>query len=311
MAYQREVQLKPLTRAVSEITPQVRRQGRGLVAFVRRFPIGCVGAFVLVFVAFLAIAAPLVSRYDPTHVQLRERKALPSWSHPLGTDYEGRDILTRVIYGGRVSLAVSVLSVLLGTTVGALWGVASAYIGGRFDMHSQRLLEIFMSFPPLVLAMLLVIGLGAGLWAVVIAIGITRLPFGVRVVRSVALSVKELAYVESARSIGASNLRIMVLYIAPQCLAAYLVLATAQLGVAIVIEASLGFLGVGIPPPTPTWGNMMGGAVANVLIPHWPLVVFPGLTITLVVLAFNFFGDAIRDVFDPKLRGSNSLTMRT
>jgi len=265
----------------------------------------------LLIVTFGALAAPLITVYDPTQVTLRERKGLPSWSHPLGTDYEGRDILTRVIYGGRVSLAVAVLSVLLGTTVGALWGVASAYIGGRFDMHSQRLLEIFMSFPPLVLAMLLVIGLGAGLWAVVIAIGITRLPFGVRVVRSVALSVKELAYVESARSIGASNLRIMVLYIAPQCLAAYLVLATAQLGVAIVIEASLGFLGVGIPPPTPTWGNMMGGAVANVLIPHWPLVVFPGLTITLVVLAFNFFGDAIRDVFDPKLRGSNSLTMRT
>jgi len=154
--------------------------------------------------------------------------------------------------------------------------------------------------------MVLVIGMGAGLWAVVIAIGMTRLPFGVRVVRSVALSVKELVYVEAARAIGASNLRIMVRYIAPQCLAAYLVLATAQLGVAIVIEASLGFLGVGIPPPTPTWGNMMGGAVANVLIPHWPLVVFPGATITLVVLAFNFFGDAIRDVFDPKLRGSNS-----
>src|SRR5215510_14748231 len=311
MAHQREVQLKPLPLSGPSVIPQVRRQGRGLVAFVRRFPVGCVGALVLVLVALLALAAPLVSRYDPTHVQLRERKELPSWSHTLGTDYEGRDILTRIIYGGRVSLAVSILSVLLGTTVGALWGVASAYIGGRFDMHSQRLLEIFMSFPPLILATLLVIGLGAGLWAVVIAIGITRLPFGVRVVRSVALSVKELAYVESARSIGASNLRIMVLYIAPQCLAAYLVLATAQLGVAIVIEASLGFLGVGIPPPTPTWGNMMGGAVANVLIPHWPLVVFPGLTITLVVLAFNFFGDAIRDVFDPKLRGSNSLTMRT
>ncbi len=260
----------------------------------------------LLIVTFGALAAPLVTVHDPTQVKLRERKEIPSWSHPLGTDYEGRDILTRLIYGGRVSLAVSVLSVLLGTTVGALWGVVSAYVGGRFDMHSQRLLEIFMSFPPLVLAMLLVIGLGAGLWAVVIAIGITRLPFGVRVVRSVALSVKELVYVEAARAIGASNLRIMVRYIAPQCLAAYLVLATAQLGVAIVIEASLGFLGVGIPPPTPTWGNMMGGAVANVLIPHWPLVVFPGATITLVVLAFNFFGDAIRDVFDPKLRGSNS-----
>ena len=311
MAQHSHVQLEPRVVFRTGALALPREGVRGLASFIRRFPAGCIGAVLLLIVTFGALAAPLITVYDPTQVTLRERKGLPSWSHPLGTDYEGRDILTRVIYGGRVSLAVAVLSVLLGTTVGALWGVASAYIGGRFDMHSQRLLEIFMSFPPLVLAMLLVIGLGAGLWAVVIAIGITRLPFGVRVVRSVALSVKELAYVESARSIGASNLRIMVLYIAPQCLAAYLVLATAQLGVAIVIEASLGFLGVGIPPPTPTWGNMMGGAVANVLIPHWPLVLFPGLTITLVVLAFNFFGDAIRDVFDPKLRGSNSLTMRT
>jgi ABC-type dipeptide/oligopeptide/nickel transport system permease subunit len=271
-----------------------------------------VGALVLVLVTVLALAAPLVTVYDPTQVKLGERKQIPSWGHPLGTDYEGRDILTRLIYGGRVSLAVACLSVLLGTTVGAVWGVASAYIGGRFDMHSQRLLEVCMSFPPLILAMVLVVGIGAGLWAVVIAIGITRLPFGVRVVRSVALSVKELAYVEAARAIGASHLRVMLRYIAPQCLASYLVLATAQLGVAIVIEASLGFLGVGIPPPAPTWGNMMGGAVANVLIPHWPVVVFPGLTITIVVLAFNFFGDAIRDVFDPKLRsGSSSLAVRT
>jgi peptide/nickel transport system permease protein len=311
MAQHSDVQLEPRAVFRTGAIALAREEVRGLASFIRRFPAGCIGAVLLLIVTFCALAAPLITVHDPTQVKLRERKEIPSWSHPLGTDYEGRDILTRVIYGGRVSLAVSVLSVLLGTTVGALWGVASAYIGGRFDMHSQRLLEIFMSFPPLVLAMLLVIGLGAGLWAVVIAIGITRLPFGVRVVRSVALSVKELAYVESARAIGASNLRIMVLYIAPQCLAAYLVLATAQLGVAIVIEASLGFLGVGIPPPTPTWGNMMGGAVANVLIPHWPLVLFPGLTITLVVLAFNFFGDAIRDVFDPKLRGSNSLTMRT
>src|SRR6266702_4952791 len=160
MAHQHEVQLKPLTRAGSGVIPSVQRQRRGLVAFVRRFPVGCVGALVLVCVAFLAIAAPLVSRYDPTHVQLRERKALPSWSHPLGTDYEGRDILTRIIYGGRVSFAVAFLSFVFGTTVGAVWGVASASIGGRFDLPSQRLLAIFMSFPPLILAMVLVVGMG-------------------------------------------------------------------------------------------------------------------------------------------------------
>ena len=307
MAHPREVQLAPLTSAESAGISSGQRAGLGLGAFVRRFPVGGAGALVLVLVALLAIAAPLVSRYDPTHVQLRERKALPSWSHPLGTDYEGRDILTRLIYGGRVSLAVAILAVVLGTTVGAFWGVTSAYSGGRYDMLSQRLLEIGMAFPPLILAMVLVVGMGAGLWAVILAIGITRLPFGVRVVRAVALSVQELPYVDAARAIGASHHRIILQHIAPQCVAAYLVLITTQLGVAIVIEASLGFLGIGIPPPTPTWGNMMGGAVANVLIPHWPLVVFPGLTITIVVLAFNFFGDAIRDACDPRLRNSRAL----
>src|SRR5262245_64153616 len=148
MAHQREVQLKPLPLSGPSVIPQVRRQGRGLIAFVTRFPVGCVGALVLALVALLAIAAPLVSRYDPTHEQLRERKALASWNHPLGTDYEGRDILTRLIYGGRVSLAVSILAVVLGTTVGAFWGVISAYSGGRFDLLSQRLLEIGMAFPP-------------------------------------------------------------------------------------------------------------------------------------------------------------------
>jgi ABC-type dipeptide/oligopeptide/nickel transport system permease subunit len=195
------------------------------------------------------------------------------------------------------------MAVLLGTTIGAMWGVASAHVGGRFDITSQRVLEVFMAFPSLVLAMVLLVGIGAGLWTVIIAIAVTRLPYGVRVVRSVALSVRETDYVLAARAIGVSNLRMMVRHIAPQCIAPYLVLASAHLGVAIIIESSLGFLGVGIPPPTSTWGNMLGGAVANVLIPHWPLVVFPGVAISLVVLGFNFFGDAARDAFDPKLRG--------
>jgi peptide/nickel transport system permease protein len=311
MTQQSDIQRTRLAPLQARVIPPVKNGVPGIISFARQYPLGCAGAMILAIVAFLAIAAPLVTVHDPNQVKLRERKEAPSWSHPLGTDYEGRDILTRIIYGGRLSLAVSFLAVLLGTTAGALWGVASAYIGGRFDMISQRLLEIFMSFPPLILAMVLVVGMGAGLWAVVIAIGVTRLPYGVRVVRSVALSVKGLTYVDAATAIGASNLRIMVQHIAPQCMASYLVLATAQLGVAIVIEASLGFLGVGIPPPAPTWGNMMGGAVANVLIPHWPLVVFPGGTITIVVLAFNFFGDAIRDAFDPKLRGSQGLSIGT
>src|SRR5262249_59797341 len=202
-----DVQLEP--RVVFRTGALARGEGLGIASFVRRFPAGCIGAVILLLVPFCALAAPLVTVHDPTQVKLRERKEIPSWSHPLGTDYEGRDILTRIIYGGRVSLAVAILAVVLGTTVGAFWGVTSAYTGGRYDMLSQRLLEIGMAFPPLILAMVLVVGMGAGLWAVVIAIGVTRLPFGVRVVRAMALSVKELPYVDAATALGASHLRII------------------------------------------------------------------------------------------------------
>jgi ABC-type dipeptide/oligopeptide/nickel transport system permease subunit len=228
----------------------------------------------------------------------------PSAHSYFGTDQIGRDNLSRVIYGSRSSLAVAIAAVLLGTTTGSLWGLASGYMGGRFDIISQRMIEFLQSFPDLILAMAISMALGAGTWTVIIAIAITRIPFGGRVVRAVALSLKEIAYVEAARGIGASTLRIMARHILPQCVAPYLVLATTHLGVAIIIEASLGFLGVGIPPPTPTWGNMIADSLNSGLVPPWWLVVFPGLAITLTVLAFNLFGDGIRDTLDPRLRGS-------
>jgi len=194
--------------------------------------------------------------------------------------------------------------VLFGTTVGAFWGLASGYLGGRFDIYSQRILEFLQSFPDLILAMAIAMALGAGTGTVIIAIAITRIPFGGRVIRAVVLSVKEMQFVESARSLGASSFRIMARHILPQCIAPYLILATTHLGVAIIIEASLGFLGVGIPPPTPTWGNMLSDALNAGLVPPWWLVLFPGLAITLTVLAFNLLGDGIRDVLDPRLRGA-------
>jgi ABC-type dipeptide/oligopeptide/nickel transport system permease subunit len=184
--------------------------------------------------------------------------------------------------------------------VGSLWGLASGYLGGRFDLMSQRAMEILQAFPDLILAMAISMAIGTGLPAVIIAIAITRLPFGGRVIRSVALSVKELAYVEAGRASGASHGRIMALHILPQCLAPYLVLATTHLGVAIVIEAALGFLGVGIPPPTPTWGNMLADSLTS-LVPNWWQVFFPGLAITITVLGFNLLGDGIRDTLDRKL----------
>jgi ABC-type dipeptide/oligopeptide/nickel transport system permease subunit len=212
----------------------------------------------------------------------------------------GRDTLSRVMYGARTSLFVAFLAVLFGTTVGSLWGVACGYLGGRFDLVSQRIMEVLQAFPDLILAMAISMAIGTGLPAVIAAIAVTRIPFGGRVIRSVAISVREMPFVEAGRAAGASQLRVMTLHVLPQCIAPYLVLATTHLGVAIVIEAALGFLGVGVPPPTPTWGNMLADAITG-LVPHWWLVLFPGLAITVTVLAFNLLGDGIRDTLDPKL----------
>jgi peptide/nickel transport system permease protein len=271
--------------------------------FARHNPTAAVGGIVGLLVVFLALTAPLIAPYDPLKADFRRMAKPPSTHNFLGTDQIGRDTLSRVIYGARSSLAVSFGAVLLGTTVGSLWGLASGYLGGKFDLTSQRIMEVLQSFPDLILAMAISMAIGTGMHAVIVAIAVTRIPFGGRVIRSVALTVKELAYVEAGRSVGASQLRIMGLHILPQCMAPYLVLATTHLGVAIIIEAALGFLGVGIPPPKPTWGNMLADSLTS-LIPHWWLVFFPGLAITVTVLAFNLLGDGIRDTLDPRLRGS-------
>jgi peptide/nickel transport system permease protein len=261
------------------------------------------GGIVGLLIVFLALTAPLIAPYDPLKADFRRMAKSPDTHNYFGTDQIGRDTMSRVIYGARSSLVVSFGAVLLGTTVGSLWGLASGYLGGKFDIISQRIMEILQAFPDLILAMAISMAIGTGMRAVIVAIAVTRIPFGGRVIRSVALTVKELAFVEAGRSVGASQLRIMGLHILPQCLAPYLVLATTHLGVAIIIEAALGFLGVGIPPPTPTWGNMLADSLTS-LVPHWWLVFFPGLAITVTVLAFNLLGDGIRDTLDPRLRGS-------
>ncbi len=252
----------------------------------------------------IALAAPDIAPYAPLRSDFRHMTKPPDVLHYFGTDQIGRDTLSRVIYGSRTSLLVAFGAVLLGTTFGALWGLASGFFGGRFDLVSQRVIEFLQSFPDLILAMAIAMALGAGTGTVIVAIAITRIPFGGRIIRAVVLSLKQMPYVEAARGLGASNLRLMVRHILPQCVAPYLILATTHLGVAIIIEASLGFLGVGIPPPMPTWGNMLADALNSGLVPPWWLVLFPGAAITLTVLAFNLLGDGIRDVLDPRLRGA-------
>jgi peptide/nickel transport system permease protein len=282
----------------------LRRVGATLAAFARRSPLSAFWGVVAALIVVMAIAAPLIAPHDPLTANFRQMGKPPSELAWFGTDQVGRDVLSRVIHGSRTSLMIAAAAVLLGTTLGALWGLACGFFGGRFDIISQRVIEFMQSFPDLILAMAIAMALGAGTWTVIVAIAITRIPFGGRVIRSVVLSVKEMQFVEAARGLGASNLRLMFRHILPQCIAPYLILATAHLGVAIIIEASLGFLGVGIPPPTPTWGNMLADSLNAGLVPPWWLVLFPGLAITLTVLAFNLLGDGIRDMLDPRLRGS-------
>ena len=281
-----------------------RRTANGLRIFARRSPMSAFWAIIAAAILIMAIAAPVLAPNDPVRADFRHMAKPPSALHWFGTDQIGRDTLSRVIYGSRASLTVAAGAVLLGTTVGALWGLGSGYFGGRFDVVSQRIIEFLQSFPDLILAMAIAMALGAGMGTVIVAIAITRIPFGGRVIRAVVLSLKELSYVEAARGLGASHLRMMARHILPQCVAPYLILATTHLGVAIIIEAALGFLGVGIPPPTPTWGNMLADSLNAGLVPPWWLVLFPGLAITLTVLAFNLLGDGIRDALDPRLRGA-------
>ena len=282
----------------------VRRIARRLRWFARRSPMSAFWGVIAAAIVVMALSAPAIAPYDPLKSDFRAMSKPPSERHYFGSDQIGRDTLSRVIHGSRASLTVAIGAVVLGTTLGAIWGLACGYFGGRFDIISQRAIEFMQSFPDLILAMAIAMALGAGIGTVIVAIAITRIPFGGRVIRAVVLSLKETSYVEAARGLGASHLRMMARHILPQCVAPYLILATTHLGVAIIIEAALGFLGVGIPPPMPTWGNMLADSLNAGLVPPWWLVLFPGAAITITVLAFNLLGDGIRDMLDPRLRGA-------
>ena len=293
-----------------DLADQVRVKPTGPAAiysaikdFARRKPMGFGGALVLIVAVFCAIFADVIAPHNATDIGVGGRFLGPGGDGTiLGTDQLGRDIFSRLIYGARISMYVGIVSVLIGISLGTLIGISSAYIGGWTDILVQRLVDALMGFPPIILALGLMAALGASVNNVVIALVVILVPGATRVIRSQALSIKELDYTLAARSIGASSTRIMLRHMLPNVTATYIVLITLTLGFAIVVEAALSFLGVGIPPDIATWGSMLELGREHIDKQGW-MVVFPGLVIALVVFSVNFLGDGLRDVMDPKLRG--------
>lgn len=283
------------------------RQKSRLWRFCRQQPLGAV-SFVVIFVMMLAGILPgLFAHYDPVAVDFVALLQPPSWEHWLGTDAFGRDIFSRIVHGARTALVIGFASSFLGSALGGVIGAASAYFGGIVDDIVQRLMDILLSFPIIVLALVVVAVLGkAPIFGIdinlIVAIAIPIVPRVARVVRAAALSVRSMPYVDAARAAGYSDMRIIMRHMAPNLVAPFLIMLTAHIAQAILLEASLSFLGLGVTEPTPAWGLMLSG-MANDLFRQAPwMILFPGIAISLAVFAFNLFGDALRDWLDPKFK---------
>ncbi len=290
-----------------QVSLRLKRQVATLKKFARAKPMGAAGAVIVVIIVLAAILAPVVSPYDPYDSNLNElglpvRLEGPSWSFPLGTDAIGRDVLSRIIYGSRVSLIVGLGAVALGTLFGTFVGLVSGYFVGKVDQVLQRVVDTLMAIPAIVLALAVITMLQPGLFNIVLVIAIVIAPGTSRVVRGTVLAIKENVYIEAARSIGATGDRIVLRHILPNVVAPIIVIASIWVGNAIVIEAALSFLGLGTPTPTPTWGGMLALEGRRHLENAPWLALAPGAAISIAVLAVNMLGDALRDVLDPRLR---------
>lgn len=270
----------------------------------RKKRLGAFSGFVFLSIVFIAIFADVISPYSPYFQDRIATLEAPSVKHLLGTDDVGRDLLSRIIHGARISLYVGIVAVGIGTTAGTFLGMVSGYFGGKIDMVIQRLIDALMAFPLLVLALAIMAVLGSSTTNVMIAVGIVMIPGASRVVRGAVLSVKQEQYVEAARALGALDGRIMYLHILPNVMAPVLVLATLAMGRAIMWEAVLSFLGVGTQPPEPSWGSMLSGYARQYFeLAPWNAF-FPGIAISLAIMSINLFGDALRDILDPRQRGA-------
>ena len=275
-----------------------------LVRFCRKKPLGAAGGALMILMVLTAVFADPLSTHDPIATDAAATLARPGADHWLGTDHLGRDIYSRIVHGTRISLIVGLLSTILGSVFGGLIGLVSAYFGGKTDLITQRVLDILQGLPLLVLALVMSAALGPSVENVVIAISIPILPRAARVIRSSVLSIREMQYIEAARALGLPHLRIAFRHVLPNTMGPFIVLTTAQLGSAILVEATLSFLGLGVPEPYPSWGRMLSVSAAEYAqkAPH--LVLFPGIAISLAVFGSNLLGDALRDTLDPRLRGA-------
>jgi peptide/nickel transport system permease protein len=272
--------------------------------FVRKKPLGAAGGVLMLVMVVTAVFAEVLQTYDPIATDAAYTLGAPSAQHWFGTDHLGRDIYSRIVHGARVSLIVGLASTLLGSVLGGIAGLLSGYIGGKTDLITQRVLDILQGLPLLVLAMVVSAALGPAIQNVVIAISVPIIPRAARVIRSSVLSIREMQYVEAARALGVRHLRIAFRHILPNTVGPFIVLGTAQLGSAILVEATLSFLSLGVPEPYPSWGRMLSVSATEYAqkAPH--LVLFPGVAISLAVFGSNLLGDALRDVLDPRLRGA-------
>ncbi len=276
-------------------------QFRDAIRRLKRNRMAMVGLVVILLLIVCAALAPWIAPHDPTTASLRHALQGPCREYPLGRDELGRDMLSRVLHGARISLSIGLISVAIGVLIGVPVGAISGYYGGKTDLLVQRLIDIMLAFPGILLAIVIVATLGVGLRNVMIAVGIVSIPIYVRLVRGSVLSIRELEYVSSARAIGSSNWRIIFRHILPNCLGPIIVQSTLQIATAILWAAGLGFLGLGAQPPTPEWGTMLSRGRDFIRVaPH--VVTFPGLAIVLSVLGFNLFGDGLRDALDPRLK---------
>jgi peptide/nickel transport system permease protein len=296
-----------VTTTAATIAYKVPKRRHPVLLFVTQQPLGAAGLVIIIAMCVCAAFAQWVSPFDPLMVDYAAQLARPSAAHWLGTDSFGRDVASRIIYGARTALAIGFIASFLGCTAGAVIGVASAYFGGKTDLVIQGVMDVLLSFPIIVLAITVVAVLGSYVVLgidvnLIIAIAVPMLPRVERVVRASALAIREMPYVDAARAAGYSHTRIIFRHMVPNVVAPYLILLTAFVAQAILAEASLSFLGLGVTEPTPSWGLMLSGAAADFYQQAPWMIVFPGIAISLAVFAFNLFGDSLRDWLDPKIK---------